>query len=72
MGCGCMSMVRLGALAALSERFREPMLAIGLADSVSLDPHKFLFTSFEAGCVLVRDEATLRHSFNFSPSLPGA
>jgi aromatic-L-amino-acid decarboxylase len=57
-----------GALAALSERFREPMSAIRLADSVSLDPHKFLFTSFEAGCVLVRDEATLRHSFNFSPS----
>jgi aromatic-L-amino-acid decarboxylase len=57
-----------GALVALSERFREPMSAIGLADSVSLDPHKFLFTSFEAGCVLVKDEATLRHSFNFSPS----
>jgi aromatic-L-amino-acid decarboxylase len=57
-----------GALAALSERFQEPMSAIGQADSVSLDPHKFLFASFEAGCVLVRDDSTLRHSFNFSPS----
>jgi aromatic-L-amino-acid decarboxylase len=57
-----------GALAALSERFRPALAAIGEADSVSLDPHKFLFTSFEAGCVLVKDAATLRHSFNFKPS----
>ena len=57
-----------GALAALSERFRPALAAVGEADSVSLDPHKFLFTSFEAGCVLVKDAATLRHAFNFSPS----
>jgi glutamate/tyrosine decarboxylase-like PLP-dependent enzyme len=57
-----------GALAALSERFRPALAAIGEADSVSLDPHKFLFTSFEAGCVLVKEAATLRHSFNFKPS----
>src|SRR6185295_9494528 len=57
-----------GALAALSERFRPALAAVGEADSVSLDPHKFLFTSFEAGCVLVKDTATLRHAFNFSPS----
>jgi glutamate/tyrosine decarboxylase-like PLP-dependent enzyme len=57
-----------GALAALSDRFRDSMLAIGQADSVSLDPHKFLFASFEAGCVLVRDESSLRHSYEFAPS----
>lgn len=57
-----------GALTVLSERFREPMSAIGLADSVSLDPHKFLFTSFEAGCLLVRDATRLHHAFNFAPS----
>jgi glutamate/tyrosine decarboxylase-like PLP-dependent enzyme len=57
-----------GALAALSERFRPALADVGEADSVSLDPHKFLFTSFEAGCVLVKDAATLRHAFNFSPS----
>ena len=57
-----------GALTALSNRFREPMSAIGLADSVSLDPHKFLFCAFEAGCVLVRDPATLCHAFSASPS----
>jgi glutamate/tyrosine decarboxylase-like PLP-dependent enzyme len=57
-----------GALTALSERFRGRMAAIGLADSVSLDPHKFLFCAFEAGCVLVRDPATLRKAFSAAPS----
>ena len=57
-----------GALAVMSERFRKPLSVIGLADSVSLDPHKYLFASFEAGCVIVKDMATLQHSFNFSPS----
>jgi aromatic-L-amino-acid decarboxylase len=57
-----------GALSALSERFRPSLSGIGLADSVSLDPHKFLFCAFEAGCVLVRDRAHLRHAFSASPS----
>lgn len=57
-----------GALAALSERFREPMSVIGLADSVSLDPHKFLFCAFEAGCVLVRDRQDLVDAFSAQPS----
>ena len=57
-----------GALTALSPRFRAPMSAIGLADSVSLDPHKFLFCAFEAGCVLVRDRRHLRQAFSASPS----
>lgn len=57
-----------GALAALSERFRMPMSAIGLADSVSLDPHKFLFCAFEAGCVLVRERRHLQQAFSARPS----
>jgi aromatic-L-amino-acid/L-tryptophan decarboxylase len=31
------------------------LAGIELADSVALDPHKWLHTPFEAGCVLVRD-----------------
>ena len=57
-----------GALTALSDRYRGSLAAVGLADSVSLDPHKFLFTSFEAGCILVKDRATLRHAFHVAPS----
>lgn len=57
-----------GALTALSDRYRGSLTSVGLADSVSLDPHKFLFTSFEAGCILVKDRATLRHAFHVAPS----
>ncbi len=57
-----------GALAALSERYAGPLAAIGEADSISLDPHKFLFASFEAGCILVKDAADLQHAFRFAPS----
>lgn len=57
-----------GALGVLSERFRGELTTLGLADSLSLDPHKLLFTSFEAGCLLVRDSASLRRSFSSAPS----
>ena len=57
-----------GALGVLSERFRGELTTLGLADSLSLDPHKLLFTSFEAGCLLVRDAASLRRSFSSAPS----
>ncbi|MCI4430645.1 MAG: aspartate aminotransferase family protein, partial [Burkholderiales bacterium] len=57
-----------GALSALSERFKGQLLALGRADSISLDPHKFLFASFEAGCVLVKDVSALEHSYRATPS----
>ena len=57
-----------GALSALSDRFKDDLSGLGEADSLSLDPHKFLFTSFEAGCVLVKDRADLRRSFKAKPS----
>ena len=34
-----------------------------LADSVTLDPHKWLFISYECGCLLVGDSAKLRNTF---------
>jgi aromatic-L-amino-acid decarboxylase len=57
-----------GALSALSDRFRPALSALGRADSVSLDPHKFLFTSFEAGCVLVKTPAAMERSYRVAPS----
>jgi aromatic-L-amino-acid decarboxylase len=57
-----------GALAAVSERFRPPLRGLAEADSISLDPHKFLFASFEAGCILVRDRGALEHSYRVAPS----
>ena len=52
----------------MSSRFQSQLSALALADSVSLDPHKFLFCAYEAGCVLVRDRRHLHHSFNAHPS----
>src|SRR5438046_7779555 len=49
-----------GAAAVLSERGREMLRGLERADSISLDPHKWLFQSFECGCVLGRDAALLK------------
>jgi aromatic-L-amino-acid/L-tryptophan decarboxylase len=40
---------------------------IGLADSVAVDPHKWLYAPLEAGCVLVRNQQALRETFSFHP-----
>jgi len=37
------------------------------ADSVAVDPHKWLYAPLEAGCVLVRDAAALRAAFAYHP-----
>src|SRR5436309_2616480 len=52
-----------GAAAILSKRGRERLDGLDRADSLTLDPHKWLFQSFECGCVLVRDAAILKSAF---------
>src|SRR5437588_4292195 len=56
-----------GVAAVLSERGREMLRGLERADSISLDPHKWLFQSFECGCVLVRDAALLKSAFQIKP-----
>jgi aromatic-L-amino-acid/L-tryptophan decarboxylase len=53
-----------GALAARSPQVAGAMRAIGRADSMSLDPHKWLFAPTDAGCLLVRDAASLQRAFS--------
>jgi glutamate/tyrosine decarboxylase-like PLP-dependent enzyme len=43
------------------------LLAIREADSVALDPHKWLYAPLEASCALVRDSMKLRAAFSFHP-----
>ena len=56
-----------GAAAVLSDRGRDALRGLERADSISLDPHKWLFQSFECGCVLVRDAALLKAAFQIMP-----
>jgi len=56
-----------GAAAVICDRGRELLAGLELADSLSLDPHKWLFQPFEIGCVLVRDVVQLRDTFLILP-----
>jgi aromatic-L-amino-acid/L-tryptophan decarboxylase len=56
-----------GALAAAAAGTPEDLGALALADSVAVDPHKWLYTPLEAGCVLVRDPELLRNAFSYHP-----
>ena len=51
----------------LTPEGRDELDGIGRADSVTLDPHKRLAQTFEAGCVLVRDGRLLRQAFTLRP-----
>ena len=53
-----------GAFAARSPLVAGRMDAIARADSLSLDPHKWLFAPLDAGCLLVKNGARLREAFS--------
>lgn len=44
-----------GAAAVLAPAGREALRGIDRLDSLTIDPHKWLFQPYECGCVLVRD-----------------
>jgi aromatic-L-amino-acid/L-tryptophan decarboxylase len=52
-----------GAPAALCDAGRAALDGLGLADSLVLDPHKWLFQPYEVGCVLVREPGALERAF---------
>jgi glutamate/tyrosine decarboxylase-like PLP-dependent enzyme len=54
-----------GALAALDETRRSLFRGLDRADSISLDPHKWLYVPIDSGCLLFRDEARARAAFSF-------
>jgi hypothetical protein len=56
-----------GGFAAMTERGRACLRGIERADSVTLDPHKWLYQPFECGSLLVRDGAHLGHAFEIAP-----
>lgn len=56
-----------GGFAAITERGRAALKGIELADSVTLDPHKWLYQPFECGCLLVRKGPQLLDAFEIHP-----
>jgi glutamate/tyrosine decarboxylase-like PLP-dependent enzyme len=56
-----------GAPAAVLEHAPAALAAMALADSVAVDPHKWLYSPIEAGCSLVRDKERLHDAFVFHP-----
>jgi len=52
-----------GAPAALCEPGRAVLDGLELADSLVLDPHKWLFQPYEIGCILVREPGALERAF---------
>lgn len=56
-----------GAFAAAVPGVAGDLSALALADSVAVDPHKWLYAPLEAGCVLVRDPQHLRDTFAYHP-----
>jgi aromatic-L-amino-acid/L-tryptophan decarboxylase len=57
-----------GALAAQAPGSPASLRALSDADSVAVDPHKWLYAPLEAGCALVRDADKLRSAFSYHPA----
>ncbi len=53
-----------GALAALTPEYGEMRSALCRVDSLSLDPHKWLFSPLDCGCLLLRDPEASRTAFS--------
>ncbi|MEP6742885.1 MAG: aminotransferase class V-fold PLP-dependent enzyme [bacterium] len=57
-----------GGTLAFSAKHREKLNGIALADSITFDPHKWMFVPFACGAVLVRDGGrVLRDAFDITP-----
>ena len=57
-----------GGPLAFSDQHRHKLRGIELADSITFDPHKWMFVPFACGATLVRDGGhVLRNSFDMTP-----
>ena len=53
-----------GGFFQLTQRGRQRLAGIELADSITLDPHKALFLPYGTGAIVVRSRDALRHTFS--------
>src|SRR5215471_4584412 len=52
-----------GAFAILAQSARKLLVGMEQADSIALDPHKWLYLPVDVGCVIYRDPETARAAF---------
>lgn len=57
-----------GAPAAASAMAPKELSYLHLADSIAMDPHKWLYSALEVGCTLVKDPQHLRDTFSHNPA----
>ena len=57
-----------GGVAALTAPLRGLFRGIERADSIALDPHKWLYTPLTGGCIVVRDMRHLADAFSVHPT----
>lgn len=61
-----------GAVGAMLPEKKHLYAGLELADSVTLDPHKWLYIPYECGCLLVKTAEKLRRTFSIAaPYLQG-
>jgi aromatic-L-amino-acid/L-tryptophan decarboxylase len=56
-----------GAMAAILPDALPDFAGLSQADSIAVDPHKWLYAPLEAGCALVRSREKLRDAFAYHP-----
>ena len=56
-----------GAVAAMLPDASDDLTGIRNADSIALDPHKWLYAPLEAGCTLVKNPEHLLDAFSYHP-----
>lgn len=56
-----------GGFSAMLPDAPSDLRSLDKADSIAIDPHKWLYTPLEAGCILVKDSEKLRAAFAYHP-----
>jgi glutamate/tyrosine decarboxylase-like PLP-dependent enzyme len=56
-----------GGFAAMVDSAPDDIRGLSLADSVAVDPHKWLYAPLEAGCALIRDPGKHRAAYSYHP-----
>ena len=57
----------IGALIAIAEKNNNLVTGLEKADSIAMDPHKWLHAPFEVGCAVIKDAHAHLNTFSLTP-----